>query len=145
MEIISDVTYRGFDVGEDPDDPEYGCDKGSDSPGGWDGIPESRFLILHDDFMDRRLRREIILSSSVHFEAIHHHGLTALVEILAEAEWTPLVHCEELVDAIVQAVCLFEQEPQIAPDPDDPEFVDYCELYVNPVYHGLLRLGTGGC
>ena len=109
---------------------------------GWDGVPESRVLLMHDDWPDRekRLRTARKWHQQVDFDANHVNGLVWLVEQLGERndELPPLL-CSEFVEAFENTLeGIFSDCAFFLPHEDSAEFVDYTAIYLEPALEWLL-------
>jgi hypothetical protein len=109
---------------------------------GWDGNPESRLLLMHDDWpgLEVRLRTARTWQSKIDFNENHVYGLAWLIDKLGESsDRMPPLLCEEFVQAFENMIeGIFPDCDFDFPDEESEEFDAYRELYLGPALGWLL-------
>lgn len=135
----------GNEVPTVPDEEDEAVD--DDYCGGWDGVPDSRLLLMHDDWpgQEQRLRTARIWRRKTCYDPNHVFGLAWLIDQLSERQdELPALLCSEFVDVFETAIegifafCTFS-----LPDEDSIDFPEYSAVYLEPALEWLLN-GTSG-
>jgi hypothetical protein len=124
-----------------PDEEDETVD--DDSGGDRDGVPDSRLLLMHDDWPgeEQRLRTARIWRQKTGYDPNHVFGLASLIDQLAERqdELPPLL-CSEFVDVFETAIeAIFTYCSFQLPDEDSIDFPEYSAVYLEPALEWLLN------
>jgi hypothetical protein len=110
---------------------------------GWDGVPESRLILMHDDWpeAEKRLRTARTWNQKTDFDAHHVNGLAWLIDQLGERqEELPSLLCAELVHAFGNMIeGIFSDCAFFLPYEDSAEFAAYSAMYLEPALEWLLE------
>ena len=108
----------------------------------WDGVPESRLLLMHDDWpeLDKRMRTARTWHQQTDFDANHLNGLAWLIDQLAERQDDlPALLCSEFTHAFENTIeGIFSDCAFFLPDEDSEEFAEYSANYLEPALEWLV-------
>lgn len=110
--------------------------------GAWDGVVESRIILMHDDWPDigRRLLRDREWYYRGDYDENHVNGLAWLIERLGErSDEVPPLLCSEFIQAFENMLeGIFSHCAFFLPDEDFEDFPAYQQIYLEPAIEWLL-------